>query len=97
MNTSGGIRIDVTGGNTIGDTDVADGQWHHVAAVFDPTVGATIADVALYVAGDAENQTAGTGTRTINTQSGQDVTIGNDDSSRFFDGQMRSVTIWDRR
>jgi hypothetical protein len=66
-------------------TAVDDGQWHHVAAVYD---GST---VTLYIDGQAD--TSYTPSQTFNN-SGTDLTIGGYGTERNFAGEMDDVRFW---
>jgi hypothetical protein len=94
--TAGAIRVEVNGGYIVGDIDLRDNEWHHVAAVLED--GDTdILDVKLYVDGVLEAVSASVGPQQINTVSGDDVKIGVfAASSRYFYGQMDDVRIYDR-
>ncbi|HPE37087.1 MAG TPA: LamG domain-containing protein, partial [Spirochaetales bacterium] len=83
---AGSLRVDVNGGYIAGTTDLRDGQWHHVAVVFDSSIGTDITDAQLYIDGVLEG--AGSSqARTVNTDlNGTDVRIGTDQNGRRFNG-----------
>ncbi|MFT5524100.1 MAG: autotransporter-associated beta strand protein, partial [Pirellulaceae bacterium] len=101
----GNLRLEVNGGFITGTTDIRDGQWHHVAMVFDPgsVSGASeVEDIRLYVDG-ALDAGVGTGTppnaitnRAINTASGNDVRIGLDEGTRDWEGLVDEAAIFAR-
>ena len=92
---AGALSIDVNGGFATGETVVADGEWHHIAVVFEEDSSPDVADVRLYVDGQREaysNRRAAS----IDTASGQDVRFGT--SSRLgWGAEMSSGLIDDAR
>ena len=90
------LRLDVGGGYIVGSTDIRDGCWHHVAVVFDDTAGADVLDARLYVDGELETISASQ-SKTVNTAiDGQDVTFGNDQAGRRYNGLLDEVRLYDR-
>ncbi|MFV2069802.1 MAG: LamG-like jellyroll fold domain-containing protein, partial [Pirellulales bacterium] len=75
--TAGAIRVDVGGGYVVGNTNIADGQWHHVAVTWAGGGTPDITDARLYVDGVQETFSASQ-SQTINTAAGADVRIGSD-------------------
>jgi hypothetical protein len=72
------LRLEVQGAAAAGTTSLNDGKWHHVAAIVPGN--STVANIQLYVDGNAETVTPVNGTtaiNTINTSSIQDVMLGN--------------------
>ncbi|MBS2211787.1 PKD domain-containing protein [Carboxylicivirga mesophila] len=92
LETNGVLRLEPGGGNIIGSTNVADGQWHHVACVFDDDGSPTVDDVKLFV--DGIEEVTYPSSVAINTVAQGDVTIGNDQMGRRFVGQMVDVRIY---
>lgn len=103
----GAIRTEAQGGNQTGDTNLADGLWHHVASVFPGGAGSDNADVFHYVDGILEG-TTGTTTEAINTSIGGNFPkvvlgarrqAGNATTATapadFLDGMMDDVRIYD--
>lgn len=83
------IRLEVGGSGLSGQTAVNDGNWHHVACVYDP---AATKQISLYVDGVVD--TAGNIPTTINTSSGN-LQIGRRvDNSRHFEGHIDEVRVW---
>jgi hypothetical protein len=84
------------GGNVQGDSNITDGQWHHVAVTVQE--GATISypDVILYVDG-IDDTRATVDPEVFNLTADQDVRIGSRPSSndRFFIGAIDDVRIYD--
>ncbi|GAA3561842.1 hypothetical protein GCM10022395_10560 [Snuella lapsa] len=93
LNSSGQPRVEVAGGYIVGTTNVADGQWHHVAYSFSDDGTPNTSDIKLYVDGVLETISA-TGAQSISTTDGGDVKIGNDHTSRMFVGQMNDVRLY---
>jgi len=91
----GAIRVEVSGGYIVGSTDVRDGQWHHVAAVFGEDASPNVNDVLLYVDGQPDGQSAAQG-QAVDTAAGANVRIGQDHANRYFNGTMDEVMIYDR-
>ena len=95
------IRTEFMGGQNFGgDTDAADGEWHHIASVF-PDGGTVGDDIIHYVDGIHEPKLGGT-SRDIDTGIGEDqsafpVHIGfaAGHAGRFFQGQIADVRIYD--
>ncbi|MFP6694579.1 MAG: LamG-like jellyroll fold domain-containing protein, partial [Pirellulales bacterium] len=101
----GNLRLEVNGGYITGNTDIRDGQWHHVAVVFDrafsaPVGSAQVNDIRLYVDGQLD---AGFGTsvppnallnRSINTAKVNDVRIGRDEGGRDWRGLIDEPAIF---
>lgn len=87
---SNAIRIEVGGNGLSGTIAVNDGNWHHVAGVYNPTATNT---VSLYVDGILDvtgNLTVSTNTvASINMQIGKRV-----DGARHFDGAIDEVRVW---
>jgi hypothetical protein len=94
--TLGAIRVEVSGGYVVGDTDVRDDMWHHVAAVLDESAAPDVLDVKLYVDGVQEFNSA-TQANPINTATTGVVTIGKAPwNTRPFTGQIDDVRIYSR-
>lgn len=93
VNTNGGVRVEVNGGNIIGSTNVADNQWHHIAVVMNS--GNSVSSLKLYVDGVLETSTTGTN-YTINTDTtnGIDVVLSQGFHNRFWDGSIDDIRVW---
>ncbi len=92
---AGRVRFNVNGGNVIGSTSLADGEWHHVAASFEDTDGnPTTGDVTLYI--DGETETPGSRQSiAVGTAAALDVAIGVDRfRANHYSGKMDDVAIW---
>ena len=92
--TAGAIRVEVSGGYQVGNTDVrSTTTWHHVAAVLPPAGTPNVNQIRLYVDGVLEGISASKGKK-INTASDKNVRIAQDHSNRHFDGLMDEVRIY---
>ncbi|MCP4711734.1 MAG: M6 family metalloprotease domain-containing protein [Planctomycetes bacterium] len=90
------ISLNVGGGEIAGETNLCDGQWHHVAAVLDADQVATpdVSHIKLYVDGQSEN-ISGVIPQEIHTAPGYDVTIGvYQFSGNLFSGLIDDVRIY---
>ena len=96
--TAGAIRVEVHSGYIVGNTDVRDGDWHHVAAVLQEG-DSDVSDVKLYVDGVEETVYSAVIAEPINTAIGADVKIGvfsGNGGDRYFTGQIDDVRIYSR-
>jgi len=92
--TNGAIRIEVNGGYIVGKTNVADGDWHHVAAVLPDGVG-NVKNVRLYVDGQYDGSSAKQG-KGISTASSAVVKIGTGHANRYLNGLIDEVFLYNR-
>ena len=94
--TTGAIRAEVSGGYIVGNLDVADGQWHHVAATWEDDGSPNVTDVKLYVDGARQATSARQG-QAMNTASNADVQIGTSvpGDTKYFQGQIDEVRVYD--
>ncbi|MCH7557578.1 MAG: discoidin domain-containing protein [Planctomycetes bacterium] len=93
--TDGAIRVEVNSGYIVGDIDMRDNQWHHVAAVFEGDDTPEVQDIKLYVDGLLDTVSA-LNNNSINTASDTDVRIGKAPwQDRPFTGQIDDVRIYD--
>ncbi len=94
--SSGRLRHEPGGGNTQGDTEVTDGQWHHVAVTV--RANSTHNDgVTMYVDG-REDTRANTDPDPVHPTENFDVKIGlryNEDN-RIYTGLIDDVRIYDK-
>ncbi len=93
--TRGAIRTEVQGGFIVGSTDIADGEWHHVASVFS---GTDVSDVLHYVDGLVD-PASNTSPQPVNTNtSSTRVNLGRryQTSWSYFNGLLDDVRIYDR-
>jgi hypothetical protein len=89
----GRLTLGVKSGYMASRQNLADGNWHHVAAVLEGDGTPSIADIKLYIDG-VEETAVDTVDHPVNTVSFQDVTMGA--SSWDFDGLIDEVRIYDR-
>ncbi len=85
--STGEPRLAVAGGGVGATTQINDGNWHHVAAVFENDGSPDVSDVKLYVDGIEEGTTSSS--QVINTASYYKVKIG-----AYFDGLIDDVRIY---
>ncbi|HUV64648.1 MAG TPA: LamG-like jellyroll fold domain-containing protein [Sedimentisphaerales bacterium] len=92
------VRVECGQGNTWATTDLADGNWHHVAAVLEDDGSPDISEVKFYVDGKLDPTAPGGTPRAINTSSGVELQIAYDlnATGRTYDGMMDDVRIYDR-
>lgn len=84
------IRLEVGGNGVSGTIPVNDGEWHHVAGVYDPSA---VNKVKLYVDGVLDVE--GNFTVSMNTVLGTDLRIGlRVDDVNHFEGQIDEVRVW---
>lgn len=84
------IRLEVQGNGVSGNIAVNDGEWHHVAAVYDPSAAY---EVRLYVDGvlDVENDL----TVSVYTGSSTNLRIGaRIDDVHYWQGGIDEVRVW---
>jgi len=93
---NGFISIAVNSGWIAGDTDLRDGNWHHVAVVLVDDGSPSVNEIKLYVDGIEESTTYGS-TQAINTPADADVAIGAFlPSPDYFQGLVDDVRIYNR-
>ncbi len=91
---SNSVRLEVGQGGVSGTTPVNDGEWHHVAAVYDPT--GSPHRVALYVDGELDATGNFNNTSISIPQYGTGIRLGKrvlDDN--LFEGDIDEVRVWD--
>ncbi len=54
LNDSGQLSLDVTRGSIVGQSDLRDGSWHHIAVVIPNDASPNTSEVTLYVDGSEE-------------------------------------------
>ena len=93
---SGGfLRLEVGGGAVVGSTDICDGQWHHVAAVFENDGSPNVNDVVLYVDGIVDSPTSASD-QEIDTKAGA-VSVGAWPAvNRPLEGLIDEVRVYSR-
>ena len=93
---AGAIRTEVSGGFTVGATDLRDDAWHHVVMVLPDDGTPNVNEMLVYVDGQLDTPYTTGNATAINTASSLDVRIGNGHSNRRFDGLLDQVGIWAR-
>ncbi len=87
---NGKLRIEVGGSGIQGTTNVADGQWHHVAVTYN---NAASTKFNLYIDGTLE--TSGNTTVSVNTAATGGFQFGRrNDGNNYFDGIIDEIRIW---
>lgn len=88
---NGAIRIEIQGNGLSGNEDVTDGNWHYVAVVYDPS-----ASNKYRLLVDGHVDTIGNISVSQNTGNSVKLNIGRRiDGSRFFDGSIDEVRVYD--
>lgn len=85
-------RIEINGAGVVGSTNIADGNWHHLAAVLN---GSRLSDVEFYVDGVLDSKTSNPSTA-INTNilTGINVQVSKGIHNRYLIGEMDDLRIW---
>ncbi|MFH1716715.1 MAG: PA14 domain-containing protein [Planctomycetota bacterium] len=97
-NNPASLRLECGSGNTYGTSDLADGEWHHVAAVLEDDGSPDVSEIKLYVDGQLDPITPGGTPNAIKTSSGGEFRIAYDlnNTGRTYDGLMDDVRIYNR-
>ena len=85
ITAEGKLQAAVWGGSILGDTEIDDGTWHHVAIVLPDKENVKVEDILLYVDGEQEDTTLSNGAQTIDTAVDMDVLISTDGSEGLLD------------
>lgn len=98
--TPGALDMTVEDGRKVGNTDLRDGMWHHIAVVLNNDGSPDISDLKLYVDGVEETYSY-IDNHSINTASLYNVMIGVDQwggtpGPSFFNGLIDDFRIYDR-
>jgi len=93
----GRLRAEHAGGNVQGQSNMADGQWHHIAVTVQENSTISYPDVILYLDGKDDTRPT-TDPDPFNITAAGDVRIGSRPAGndRFFSGQIDDVRIYDR-
>ncbi|MDB4088926.1 peptide-N-glycosidase F-related protein [Flavobacteriales bacterium] len=89
---SGYQRIEINGAGVVGSINVADGNWHHVAAVLN---GNSMAGIQFYVDGvlDTKSATSSTAINT-NVTNGINVQANKGIHNRYLPGEVDGLRVW---
>lgn len=90
LNDDGVLRLEVNGGNVRGTQPLNDGQWHHIAVVFE---GSSLAGTTFYVDGEVEPFSA-TSNHPVNTAAELPVRVSRGVNNRYWNGAMDDIRIW---
>jgi len=93
MVQTGVPRIEVSGGYKQLTKIVNDGQWHHIACVWENDGTPDVTDTRFYIDGVLETSVADMKSTPINTGGGVELRIGSDIQGRFFAGAIDDVRI----
>jgi|GEM_PF-383103 len=99
VQATGQLAVGVWGGYIQGSRVVADGKWHHVAAVLDNDGSPDVGEIRLYVDGVLETHTTVSAQQTINTASTQDVylaVLSESNLLNYFAGTLDDLRIYGR-
>lgn len=97
----GAIGVDIERGYFVGNRNVADGRWHHVAVVLPDDTASNTRDLRLYVDGQLDAGQPGgpnpsaSRARIIDTGFAGSVLIGSAIDSGHFTGLIDEVALWD--
>ena len=93
LEENGRQRVEIAGAGVVASSNVADGEWHHVAVVFE---GTDLSGVDFYVDGNLENLTLSSSALVnTNNENGINVRISRGVNDRYFVGEIDEVRIWD--
>ena len=91
--TNGAIRYEVNGGYVVGNTDLRDGLWHHVAVTWSNDGTPNVTDAKLYVDGVLETKSSQLAWA-VNTSTLNDIKIGKGFNTATFEGVIDEVRVW---
>lgn len=95
LTPKGQLRLEIEGDAIKGNTRLADGEWHHIAASFANDGTPALGDVDLYADGALQNHA--NSPLQINTSDTGNLEIGrNLKNDGFFQGSIDEVKIYDR-
>ncbi|MBN2511312.1 MAG: lamin tail domain-containing protein, partial [Sedimentisphaerales bacterium] len=99
VQASGQLSLAVWDGYILGSSLVADGKWHHVAAVLDSDGTPDVSEIRLYVDGVLETNTTANNQQAINTSDSQDVylaVLSETSLQSYFKGTLDDVRMYSR-
>lgn len=93
LNSVGRARLTINGGTqeVVSSSVITDGQWHHIAAIYDQSVG----KLSMYIDGVLEN-TSQYGTSITYSPEPRNSIGGTTHTGGFFDGDMDELRIYGR-
>ncbi|WP_299456674.1 LamG-like jellyroll fold domain-containing protein [uncultured Microscilla sp.] len=93
--TGGRLQVAANGKSNTGTSDIADGNWHHVAVTFANDGTPNISDAILYVDGTVDaSSLIVSGSFNTNILSSTVLIGKNADDTRFFEGTIDELRIW---
>lgn len=87
----GRLRLEVSGGGIEGSTSLTDGNWHHVALVFN---GSTLNNTSFFVDGNIDAK-SNSSTVSVSTILSQPILISKGFHDRFWTGEIDDIRIWE--
>jgi len=95
---AGRLRFEHHGGNVQGDTNLADGEWHHVAVTIKGEVTCSYPDVILWLDGADDTRPTTDPDPVFDLTAHNDARIGSRAASndRFFTGMIDEVRLYDK-
>ncbi len=93
LDGQGRLRVQINGGNRVGNTSLHDNEWHHIAIVLEEDNSPNVDDLLFYIDGQPETYFA-TVARPINTSPNGTVEIGASKGLNKFEGEMDEIRIW---
>lgn len=90
----GNLRVEINGGYQLGTTDMRDGQWHHVAAVFAEDTNPNVNDLVHFVDG-VTNGVDVTQGQALDTREERPFMLGGEswNTAHIWDGLLDEVRI----
>lgn len=97
LNNNASVRIDGTCTATYSNITIQDSQWHYVVFTFDNTQGIDFNFFKIYIDGLSVSIGTYNGSTIVNTLTLSNLVFGKSNkASRFFDGQLDDIGIWNR-
>ncbi|HPO70615.1 MAG TPA: lamin tail domain-containing protein [Anaerohalosphaeraceae bacterium] len=94
---TGALRVQVSNGYIYGVTNIADGEWHHIAVVLQGDGSPDISEAMLFVDGLSETSIGGVLAKPVNTVTSENVKIGvNILKTAYLQGRLDEVQIYNQ-